>query len=209
MLWFTLVAAHAAEPAADPNAAALKGVLSALSTKYGPADVIRGSFTQTTKNAYGDQVQQGTVVLKRPGKIRWESGPDGKQIVCDGSTLWYYDPAEKQVLRMKNVGEQAASSYAVLQSMDKLGDLFAVQLVSGDVSHGFELLLRPKDGQDAQFKQIVVDVDAKTNLDVVKVTDPFDSVTTIDFTQLSLGGSADDKTFTFQVPSGVAVVDAG
>jgi len=204
MLWLTMVSAWGSAPV-DPTAA----VLSSLTAKYGPVDVVRGSFTQTTKSTYGDEVQQGTLVLKRPGKIKWDSGPGGKQIVCDGSTLWYYDPGEKQVVRMKNVGEQAASTYAVLQSMDKLGELFDVKLISGDVAHGFELSLTPKAGQDSQFKKVVVDVDSKGMLDVVKVTDPFDTLTTIDFTDLKLGGTAPDSTFTFQVPAGVAVVDAG
>jgi len=204
MLWMTMVSAWGAEPV-DPTGT----VLASLTARYGPADVVRGSFTQTTKSVYGDEVQQGTVVLKRPGKIRWDSGPGGKQIVCDGSTLWYYDPSEKQVVRMKNVGEQAASTYAVLQSMDKLGELFDVKLISGDVAHGFELSLTPKSGQDAQFKKLVIDVDGKGVLDTVQVTDPFDTLTTIDFKDLKLGGSVADSTFTFQVPTGVAVVDAG
>jgi len=202
MLWLTMVSAWAAEPA-DPTQAILKS----LTARYGPVDVVRGTFTQTTKSAYGDEVQQGSLVLKRPGRIRWDSGPDGKQIVCDGSTLWYYDPSEKQVVRMKDVGEQAASTYAVLQSMDKLGELFDVKLISGDVAHGFEISLTPKAGQDAQFKKLVVDVDAKGMLHEIKVTDPFDTLTTIDFKDLKLGGTVPDSTFTFQVPAGVAVVD--
>jgi outer membrane lipoprotein carrier protein len=202
MLWMVVVPALGAEPTPETQA-----VLGQLTKKYGPADVIRGSFVQTTASPYGDQVQKGTVVLKRPGKIRWES-PGGKAFVCDGSTLWIYDPAEKQVLRIKDFGQQAASAYAVLQSMDKLGEMFEVKLAGGDAAAGWDLALTPKDGE-AQFKKVVVELDSKLLLDVVKITDPFDVVTTIDFTDVQLGGTVADEVFTFQVPAGVQVVDAG
>ncbi|MEQ1568179.1 MAG: outer membrane lipoprotein carrier protein LolA [Myxococcota bacterium] len=207
-MWFVL-AAMAPVAAAEPSPEA-RVVLGQLSTKYGPADVLKGSFVQRTASPYGEQVQQGTVVLKRPGKVRWESGPGGRQFVCDGSTLWIYDPAEKQVTRIKGVGEQVASTFAVLQSMDRLGERYDVALSGGDAAAGWDLSLSPKAGDDTvQFKKVVIELDPKLGLDLVKITDLFDVVTTIDFTGLELGGAVGDDVFTFQVPAGVQVVDAG
>jgi outer membrane lipoprotein carrier protein len=203
MLWMVLTA-WGAEPTPET-----KAVLTQLSAKYTGVDVVKGTFTQTTASVYGDQVQKGTVVLKRPGRIRWESQPDGKQFVCDGSTLWIYDPAEKQVMRIRGFGDQAASIFAVLGSMDKLGDMFEVRVAGGDAANGWDLALTPKAGQDAQFKKAMVELDPKLQLDVVRITDPFDVVTTIDFADVTLGGAVADDVFTFRVPAGVQVVDAG
>lgn len=204
MVVWMAAAAWSAEPSPET-----KAVLAQLTQKYAPVEVLKGSFTQTTASPYGDQVQHGTIVLKRPGKVRWESGPDGKVYVCDGSTLWLYDPAEKQVMRMKGIGEQASSSFAVLQSLDKLGELFDVRISGGDAATGWDLTLLPKSEDDAQFKKVVIELDPALLLDVVRITDPFGTVTTIDLADVKLGGAVADSVFTFQVPAGVQVVDAG
>jgi outer membrane lipoprotein carrier protein len=194
-------AALAAEPALDT-------LLAQLTRKYAPAEVLRGTFVQTTGSPYGDQTQSGTVVLKRPGRMRWEFAGDGKQFVSDGSTLWIYTPADKQVIRVQGFGSQAATADAVLQSMDKLGQLYQVAL-GVNTSQSHELILTPKPGEDAQFSKLVLKLDAQLVIDEVVITDPFSTVTRLDFQTLEVGGAVKDDVFTFRVPAGVQVVDAG
>lgn len=182
----------------------LDALLKQLTVKYGPITVLRGTFVQTTKSPYGDQTQSGTVILQRPGRMRWEFTGDGKQFVSDGSTLWVYTPAEKQVLRLKGAGQQVASTDLVLQSMDKLGTLYQVALGPAK-----ELILTPKPGEEAQFTKLVLKLDAALMIDEVAVTDPFGTVTRLDFTKLEAGGAVPADVFTFTIPAGVQVVDAG
>ena len=52
-------------------------------------------------------------------------------------------------------------------------------------------------------------LDPKLVLDEVRITDPFDTVTVLDFDALELGGTAPPDVFTFRVPEGVQVIDAG
>ena len=43
---------------------------------------------------------KGTVAFKRPGKMRWSLTDGSTQvIVADGTTLWFYQPDEQQVLK--------------------------------------------------------------------------------------------------------------
>lgn len=204
LVWFAQVA-FAGEPALD-------ALLQQLAAKYGSVSVLRGSFVQTTGSVYGDQTQNGTVVLKRPGRMRWEFTGDaqggGKQFVSDGSTLWIYSPAEKQVIRVANFGAQAESAFAVFQSLDKLGQLYAVKLgENSPASH--QLIVTPKPGDEAQFTKLVLTFDAKLDIDELSITDSFATVTRMDFTKLVAGGEARDDVFSFTVPAGVQVVDAG
>jgi outer membrane lipoprotein carrier protein len=170
--------------------------------------VMRGNFVQITKSPYGEEKVQGTVVLKRPGQMRWNFS-DGRQFVSDGKTLWIYTPAEKQVLRIANFGEQAATADLVLQSMHKLSELFEVTLVSSDEKAGHVLALAPKAGEQAQFQKLQLGLDAGLVLDKVTLTDAFGTNTVLDFDGLTLGGAAAESDFKFVVPPGVSVVDSG
>lgn len=199
--------ASATEPV--PAASAVRDtLLDKIGAKYKPIEVLQASFVQTTKSAYGDDQVKGTILLKRPGQMRWEFA-DGRQFVSDGQTLWIYTPAEKQVLKIANFGEQAATADLVLQSMHKLRELFEVQLVSSDAVAGHVLALTPKTGQTAQFQKLTLALDSTLLLDKVTITDDFGTNTLLDFEGLVLGGTTKPTDFQFQVPPGVTVIDSG
>lgn len=205
----TVPAGAAVAPAAAVPPAAVTKLLDQIQARYAPVSVLRGTIVQTTGSPiYGQQVQKGTVVIERPGKMRWEF-EDGRRYVSDGATMWIYTPADKQVIRIRNFGAQAATADAVLQSMHKLRELFDVTVVSSDPKVGHELSLAPKPGQDAQFKKLGLKLDPQLAFDEIRITDPFDTVTVMDFTSVELGGTVAPDVFTFQIPEGVQVIDAG
>jgi outer membrane lipoprotein carrier protein len=211
-VWSSALAAGPAPapvPASTPASPAARDVLlSKIGAKYGPVDVMRANFVQITKSPYGEEKVQGTVVLKRPGQMRWNFA-DGRQFVSDGQTLWIYTPADKQVLRIQNFGEQAATADRVLQSMHKLAELFEVTLISSDEKAGHVLALATKPGEQAQFQKLQLALDAGLLLDKVTLTDAFGTNTVLDFDGLALGGTAAASDFQFVVPPGVSVVDSG
>src|SRR5512138_731005 len=62
---------------------------------------LSAAFHQTASNRSLGQVQEasGVLLLKRPGKMRWEyQKPDARLYVTDGKTLWAYNPGDKQVM---------------------------------------------------------------------------------------------------------------
>src|SRR5207247_1008674 len=61
---------------------------------------LRAEFTQTAFNKSLNQTipAEGTVYLKKGGKLRWEyKEPTPQAIVSDGKKLWVYTPALNQV----------------------------------------------------------------------------------------------------------------
>lgn len=202
--------AGAAEPARPtaPAQSAQDALLDKIGAKYAPVDVLSASFVQITKSAYGEEKVEGTVLLKRPGQMRWNFA-DGRQFVSDGSTLWIYTPAEKRVQRIPNFGEQAASADAVLQSMHKLREMFEVSLVSSDPKAGHVLDLTPKQGQETQFQKLQLTLDKDLLMDKVTITDALGTQTVLDFEGLKLGGKVQPSDFQFQVPPGVTVENLG
>src|SRR6058998_1433136 len=81
----------------------LEDVVRDLEAAYSRVTDLRAEFTETAFNKSLNQSipAQGTVYLKKGGKLRWEyAEPTPQQIVSDGKTVWIYTPALAQV----NVG---------------------------------------------------------------------------------------------------------
>ena len=94
--------ARAQAPAAGPGPSLDEAVRS-VEAAYGRINDLKAEFTQTAFNKSLNQSipAQGTVYLKKGGKLRWEyADPTPQQIVSDGKTVWIYTPALSQV----NVG---------------------------------------------------------------------------------------------------------
>jgi len=57
---------------------------------------LRTSFKQVVLDAQGQELESGagTLLVRRPGRFRWEYTPDGagpQLLVADGANLWFYD----------------------------------------------------------------------------------------------------------------------
>jgi outer membrane lipoprotein carrier protein len=100
MAWFLLLVIGAPVGAVDaPNGVTLLDhYLEALHT-------LRANFSQTLTDAHGAEVDRGsgTLVVSRPGKLRWELRPQGAHegtgelMVADGKNVWFYDRDLAQV----------------------------------------------------------------------------------------------------------------
>jgi outer membrane lipoprotein carrier protein len=66
---------------------------------------LRADFSQTLTDAHGREIDKGagTLVVARPGKLRWELRPQGARedagqlMVADGKNVWFYDRDLAQV----------------------------------------------------------------------------------------------------------------
>lgn len=182
-------------------------VVQAVQRRYADVDVIQADFVQVTRSdLYGDEEQRGSLALQRPRKMRWRFS-SGKQFVTDGSTMWIYNPQDKQVMRFKDFSAQASAADQLLQSLDKVGELFEVQLL--DATSGHRLSLVPKDESiKAQVKAVELGLADDYTLKSLVITDAFDNVTKLSFSNVRLGGTIEASTFQFAIPAGVEVIDS-
>lgn len=190
----TLVApafAHAADPAT---------VIASVEKRYATVESIQADFTQvTTSELYGSSTTKGSMVLQRPSKMRWDF-EDGKQYVTDGATMWIKNPAEKQVMQMTDIGAATSSADSLLQSLDKVSEIFVVEVLE-DTASTKRLKLVPKQGSDT-LKEIELALDGDLVLQKVGILDAFESRTELTFQGVKLGADVKAGTFTFQVPEG-------
>ncbi len=202
-------AADLPEGTATPVAEAgdKQAVIQAVEDKYKDIESIQADFVQTTHSEiFGDEVQSGNLVIKRPAKMRWDFTEAGKQFITDGETMWVYTKEDAQVIRFDNVAQQADAAQTLLASLDKLDEVFLVDMLEGEAgTHSF--LLMPR--KPGQVKKIQLVLTTELMLKNVKITDAYDSITELSFTEVQVGVAVEDALFDFAVPEGVEIITAG
>ena len=59
---------------------------------------LQADFTEIYRGSGMDREESGTLLLKKPRKMRWEyRSPKEKLFISDGSDVWFYLPQERQV----------------------------------------------------------------------------------------------------------------
>jgi len=177
-------------------------VIQQIETRYSEVGVIDAKFIQkTVSSLYGEDIQNGSVTLKRPLKMRWDFGD--RQLVMNGKSLWIYTIADKQVLEFDTSKGPIDPMYSLLGSLDKLGALFEVEVIESTET-GLILDLTPK-GQ-AEFKKIRMSLDGDLMLKRVSVTNPMGDPVEFSFSDVKLGKDTPDEQFDFVAPEGVETI---
>ena len=205
----TEVAAQSSSPAAD--------LAQALQKKYG---TIRDFSTDFVHSYQGGVLkkqitEKGRLSIKKPGKMRWDyTVPEVKQFVSDGTKVYSYIPADKQVMVGTVPQDDTAGSPALF--LTGKGDLIRDFTASiGDVPKGSvpgtrALKLVPrKPQQDYDWLVLLVDSTSLVLRGMVTV-DAQGGTSVFTFNNLKENVGTPDKDFVFQMPRGVDVVtDAG
>lgn len=151
----------------------------------------------------------GSVAFKRPGKMRWNLTDGSTQvIVADGSTLWFYQPEEKQVLKAPfQAAFRSSTPISFLTGVGRLSEDFDVRL-DGEGEGVIHLALTPRKGE-GELGRLRLSVDAHT-YDIVgaEIVDPLGNITRLRFSDLRRNSGFDDAQFRFDVPPGVDVIEA-
>ena len=215
LLALTLVGGTAVLPGialaqAQPS---LDDVVRGLEGAYGKMNDLKAEFSQTAFNKSLNQSipAQGTVYLKKGGKLRWEySDPTPQEIVSDGKTLWVYTPTLSQV----NVGPapEALSGPAgsFLSGLGKLREHFTVRFLNPadpkDKDGNIALDLTPKQPLPT-MSRLILSVDPKSwEARRAVIYDQFENTVTMQFSKITVNTGLADKLFTFVAPKGVATV---
>jgi hypothetical protein len=80
----------------------LKDALARLQTRYETTRTLSADFHQTIESPTlaTPLESKGTVAFEKPNRMRWEyEAPDPQLIVGDGTTLWIYQPDDKQAIK--------------------------------------------------------------------------------------------------------------
>ena len=89
----------AGEPA--PTALTLTEIVARLQARYQDTQGFQADFVQEVESATLGYTltSEGQVFFKKPGKMRWDFRQPELLLVSDGTFLWLYQTAEKQVVK--------------------------------------------------------------------------------------------------------------
>lgn len=75
-------------------------VAATVDARYNGMKTLRAEFTESYSGGGMRRTENGTLWIKKPGKMRWEyTSPQKKTFVTDGSAAWFYVPGERQARR--------------------------------------------------------------------------------------------------------------
>ena len=68
---------------------------------YNHLSSLRTHYTEHYNGMGMDRAEEGTLLLKKPGRMRWNyADPVGKVFVLDGKFAWFYTPGDTQAQRI-------------------------------------------------------------------------------------------------------------
>jgi outer membrane lipoprotein carrier protein len=191
------------------DAASVGQIVKKLQARYDSTAGFHANFTQQVESAtLGQKIEsRGTVVFKKPGRMRWEFTEPKQTLVSDGKFFWFYQPAEKQVI--KTPFQNAFTSNTPASFLLGVGQLqkdFTVALTS-ETADAYQLRLTPKQDPEA-IGTLDLTVNTKTfDIQQAVVTDPLGNVTRLQLTNIDRAAPIKDETFRFTAPSGVDVIE--
>lgn len=207
-LALALVAAPAPAPAQT-----LDEVVAGVEATYGRINDLKAEFTQVSHNkSLGQDIKaEGTVSLKKGGKLRWDyKSPSPQQIVSDGVNFWVYTPELNQVNKGEAPKALAGPAGSFLAGLGKLRDEFSVRFLNPaakvDGAGRPVLDLTPKNPTPL-LTRLVLTVDPKDYIvRQALLYDQLANTVTMTFTKVVPNSGLPDSLFTFVPPKGAAVV---
>jgi outer membrane lipoprotein carrier protein len=195
------------------GAQTLDEVVSGLETTYGRINDLKAEFTQVSNNkSLGQDIKaEGTVYLKKGGKLRWDyKSPSPQQIVSDGVNFWVYTPDLNQVNKGEAPKALAGPAGSFLAGLGRVREEFTVRFLNPaaktDGAGRPVLDLTPKNPTPL-LTRLVLTVDPKDSIVRAAVLyDQLGNTVTMNFTRVTSNSGLADSLFTFVPPKGTAVV---
>ena len=154
-------------------------------------------------------VEQGTVTIKKPGRMRWVyTKPEKKELVADGKKIYFYIPQDRQVMVSDASSDGSSTSALFLAGQGDIARDFVAGFVDpSPVAGTLGLKLTPRRKQP-DYEYLVVAVDPVTlQIRGLVTRDAQGGDSTITFTNMKENQRISDNVFEFRIPRGVDVVN--
>jgi outer membrane lipoprotein carrier protein len=195
-------------------AASATDLAQSLQRKYDTVRDFSADFVHTYQGGvlHKTTTERGHVLVKKPGKMRWDyTSPEKKVYVSDGVRVYSYTPEDKQVIVSPfPKDDQAGASILFLAGKGNLIRDFTPSLVEppkGSPANSDALKVVPKVAQ-TDYEWLVLVVDKQTlGLRALVTVDEQGGQSSISFVNLKENVNPADKEFAFNIPRGVDVIN--
>ena len=187
----------------------LSEIMDKVEKKYDVPDFSAYFIQESTLKAMDiSDVASGSILVKRPGMMRWEyDKPDRQTITTDGTKLWVYKPDDNQVMIGKApsfFGDGKGAGF--LSDMKLIREKFKVSFEKEKSDHDYVLKLLPKE-QTIGIAEIYLAV-SKITFTIKKIItrNEYDDETVIELINSQFNLNLDKSLFSFIVPKGTDVI---
>ena len=153
--------------------------------------------------------EQGTVVVKKPGMMRFVyTAPEKKEFVSDGHKIYSFIPQDRQVIVSPVPPDNQASTPTLfLAGKGDISKDFAAVYVDSPVAGTLALKLTPR-REEPEYEYFVLAVDpASLQWRALTTRDRQGGESTLIFSNLKENQGVSDKEFAFRLPRGVDIID--
>lgn len=174
---------------------------------YNGLHSLRTAFTESFHGMGIDREESGTLLLRKPGKMRWSyRNPAGKVFVLNGKYAWFYSPGDAQVERVPatQLDDLRSPLRFLLGHTQLQKELEGLTVSSGP--DGLLLSGVPK-GMEKRVERIALGVSPEGVIHSMSITETDGAETAFTFKDSVADAPAPDSEFVFQPPAGVPVVD--
>ncbi len=197
----------ATTPAADRDRDLARSLVRTVEERHARTADLVGRFTQTYRSGMlgREVVERGVVMVKRPGRMRWEyKDPETKLFVSDGRTFYFYVPADRQVIVSEQDTERSLAA-RLLSGKGGLLEEFDASLDEPVEEGVLRVRLVPRREQP-DIERAFLDVEPSGRIRSILLEDVQGNRTRFRFEGLRENTGLADRLFRFEVPAGVEVV---
>jgi outer membrane lipoprotein carrier protein len=174
---------------------------------YNRLNSLRAHYTEHYSGMGMDRLEEGTLLLKKPGRMRWSyAAPVGKVFVLDGKFAWFYTPGDTQGTRVpaKQLDDLRSPLRFLLGHTQLKKELDNLTVVANGT--GFRISGIPK-GMAQRVKSLSLGVTAAGAIEQMRLEETDGAVTEFSFSQMQENVPVKDTDFAFIPPDGVSVVE--
>jgi len=189
------------------------GVARALQQRYQGIRDFAADFVHSYRGGVlrTQTIERGTVVIKKPGRMRWVyTSPEKKEFISDGGKVYSYLPQDRQVIvTTLPADDQATTPVLFLAGKGDIGRDFTAAYAETSPAGTTALKLTPR-RPEAEYEYLVVAVDPVTlQIRALTTRDRQGGDSTLTFDNLKENTGISDKAFVFRIPRGVDVITDG
>jgi outer membrane lipoprotein carrier protein len=156
--------------------------------------------------------ERGRVAVKKPGRMRWDyTAPERKEFVSDGSRMYFYIPADKQVIISPVPAEGEATTPALfLAGKGRLTSEFTPSFIDlpPGLPAGSRVLKLVPNVKQPDYDWLVLAVDPSSlAIRGLMTVDAQGGTSTFAFSNLKENAGLADNQFAFKIPRGVDIVN--
>lgn len=179
--------------------------------RYNRMRTLEARFTETYSGAGIQRTESGTLLMKKPGRMRWDyDQPRPKLFLTDGHTAWFYVPGEKQVRRtpVKQLDDLRSPLRYLLGKTKLQKELNGLSLAPDQKPRNpDDVVLRGvPNGMDDRIEQTLLEITPDGLIARIVVEERDGSITEFRFLQQQENVEIPDGQFRFTPPPGTEVV---